>query len=339
MKVGCHVSIEGGVSRAVREAKSLGNTAFAMWLKSSRNWTSKPYPPEEIEKFKQACVAHEYNPLTDIVPHGSFLINLGNPDKEKREKSYGAFLDELQRCEQLGIGLYNLHPGSSLGTDKGESIKRIASSINTAHGKTSSVKVVLENMAGDPSRIVGSELTDLKKIIDMVENKDRVGVCIDTCHTFAAGWDISREPGFSKFWEEFDEVIGMKYLSAIHVNDSCWPLASHRDQHARVGTGFLGPEFFRLLMNRKELADIPKILETEDFSEEVPQLKWFMGKSAEEVENDCTDLIEKGKSMRATNQKKTDEKRAKEATKKPKKRAGTTSLSDFIVKTKRVKEE
>jgi len=334
MKVGCHVSIEGGVSNAIRNAKTLGCTAFAMWLKSSRSWNSKPYTPEEIEKFRAECKAQEYNPMTDIVPHGLYFINLGNPEKDKREKSYAAFLDELTRCEQLGIGLYNLHPGSSLGKSKADSIAWIADAINKAHAKTSFVKVVLENMAGDPDRVVGSQLTDLSSIIEQVENKDRIGVCIDTCHTFAAGYDVASEPGFSNFWAEFDKVIGRKYLSAIHVNDSCWPYDSHRDQHAKVGTGFLGPEAFQLLMNSEELADIPKVLETEDFENEVPQLKWFIGKTSEEVSKDCATLVEDGAKMRRENQKKTDEKRAKEKT--PKKRAATGNLMDhFIVKKKK----
>lgn len=338
MKVGCHVSIEGGVSRAIGEAANLGLTAIALFLKSSRQWAAKPYPEEEIARFKAACKEHHYDPLVDILPHASYVINLGSPDDQKRQQSFTGFLDELKRCEQLGIGMLNLHPGSSLGTSKAEAIRRVARHINEAHGQTSFVKVVLENMAGDPSRIVGSELTDIAKIISMVENKSRVGVCIDTCHTYAAGWDISSERGFSSFWKEFDEVIGMDYLSAIHVNDSCWPHASHRDQHARVGTGFLGPQVFRLLMNKEELADTVKILETSEFSEEVPQLLWFKGKSAEEVDAECKDLIEKGASMRAANQRKTDEKKAKEALKGSKRRRAKeegeppASVKNFFVK-------
>lgn len=320
MKVGCHVSIEGGVSRAISEAANLGLTAVAMFLKSSKKWVSKPYSEEEVTKFKSACEAHNYDPLVDILPHASYMINLGSPNDQKCKQSFAGFLDELKRCEQLGIGMLNLHPGSSLGTSKAEAIRRVAHYINEAHGQTNFVKVVLENMAGDPSRIVGSELTDIANIISMVDNKQRVGVCIDTCHTYAAGWNIASEAGFASFWKEFDKVIGMKYLSAIHVNDSCWPHASHRDQHARVGTGFLGPQVFRLLMNKKELENTVKILETSDFRDEVPQLRWFAGKSAEQVDAECKHLMEKGASMRATNQRKVDEKRAKEALKGTKKR-------------------
>ncbi|CAM9024794.1 unnamed protein product [Wickerhamomyces anomalus] len=198
---------------------------------------------------------------SDILPHGSYFINLANPDKEKEDKAYGGFIDDLKRCEQLGIGLYNFHPGSSLDGDHGDAIKKLAKNINRAIEETSFVKIVIENMAGH-GNLIGSNLKDLKDVLDLVEKKERVGVCIDTCHTFAAGYDIRTEELFNKFLDEFDEVVGAQYLSAIHLNDSKAPLGANRDLHQRLGYGFLGLEIFRAIANSKRLEGLPIVLET-----------------------------------------------------------------------------
>lgn len=215
---------------------------------------------------------------------------MSNPDDEKRQKAFEGLLDDLQRCEQLNIGLYNLHPGSSLDGDKEEAIVKIAQGINRGIRETKFVKVVLENMAGQ-GRIVGSTLEDLRKLIDIIDDKERVGVCIDTCHAFAAGYDISNEAGFEQFWDDFDRLVGYKYLSGMHLNDSKAPLGSNRDLHQNIGLGFLGLEAFRLIMNKKELERLPMILETpfdndqdDPRGEETKLLEWLIGKSKDDPE-------------------------------------------------------
>lgn len=170
-------------------------------------------------------------------------------------------MDDLKRCEQLGIGLYNFHPGSSLDGDHDEAIKKLAKNINKAIEETTFVKIVIENMAGH-GNLIGSNLKDLKDVIDLVEKKDRVGVCLDTCHTFAAGYDIRTEDQFNKFLDEFDETVGKEYLSAIHLNDSKAPLGANRDLHQRLGYGFLGLEVFRVIANSPRLEGLPIVLET-----------------------------------------------------------------------------
>ncbi|KAG9024848.1 hypothetical protein FS842_005387 [Serendipita sp. 407] len=194
-KVGAHISAAGGIEQAIPNAAKIGAEAFALFLKSQRQWNSKPLSKESIENFKLRMDTFGYD-LKHVLPHGSYLVNLGNPDKEKREKSYECFLDDLQRCEQVGIGLYNFHPGSTVGgCTVEESIKNIADSLNRAHKATSSVVTVVENMAG-AGNIIGGTFEQLAKIIDGVEDKKRVGVCLDTCHLFAAGYDIRTKEAY-----------------------------------------------------------------------------------------------------------------------------------------------
>lgn len=296
--IGAHVSTAKGIYNAVEMISQMNGLSFALFLKNRNSWESKPYQPEDIEQFQANLERFGYDPRREILPHSSYLINLANPDNEKLDKAQAAFMDDLHRCEQLNIGLYNIHPGSTLGTEKPQAIKRIASGINAGHGETKFVKVVLENMTGQ-DRIVGSRLEDLRDIIELVEDKTRVGVCIDTCHTFSAGYDLRTEDAFEEFWALFDKLIGYKYLSGLHINDSKYPFNSKRDVHQNIGQGFLGLEPFRLIMNKKELAGIPLILETpgsEDKSgirqEEIELLKWLVGKT-----KDDADYVEKAEEL------------------------------------------
>lgn len=306
-KFGAHVSIAGGVSKAVTNAMNIGANSFALFLKSPNRWVSAPIADAEVSQFKQLCQTHGYNPMTDVLPHGSYLINMANPDDEKAEKAYLLFVDDLKACERLGIGLYNFHPGSSLKSDHGEAMAKLARNINRAIEATEFVKIVIENMAGHGA-LIGLQLLDLKTVIDQIDKKERVGVCVDTCHTFAAGYDIRNAEQYEKFWAEFDEVVGRKYLCGIHLNDSKAPLASNRDLHQNLGLGFLGLEVFRLIANDARLEGIPIVLETpvlkEDkndsvYGEEIKLLEWMIGKTAEEISEKNEELQKKGAKERA----------------------------------------
>ncbi|KAG7665757.1 APN1 [[Candida] subhashii] len=288
-KFGAHVGMSGGISKAVTNAMDIGANSFALFLKSPRRWISPDIKPEEIEKFKQLCDKYGYDPRKDVLPHGSYFINLGNPDPTKEEQAYGSFLDDLKRCESLNIGLYNFHPGSNLDSDHKLALERLAKNINRAIKETKFVKIVIENMAGH-GNLIGSNLQDIRDVIDMVEDKSRVGVCLDTCHSFAAGYDISDESKFNKFLSQFDEIVGPEYLSAIHLNDSKAPLGANRDLHQKLGLGFLGLEVFRVIANCERLQNIPIILETpvEDddsvYGEEIKLLEWLEDKSIDDKE-------------------------------------------------------
>ncbi|CEP60941.1 DNA-(apurinic or apyrimidinic site) lyase APN1 LALA0_S02e03158g [Lachancea lanzarotensis] len=359
-KFGAHISTAGGISNSVTNAFNIGCNAFAMFLKSPRRWISPDYSPEEIEKFKKNCQELGYNPLVDILPHGQYFINLANPELEKAEKSYESFLDDLQRCEQLGIGLYNFHPGSSLKADHEKQLHQLAGYINKAHKATSFVKVVLENMAGTGS-LVGSDLGDLRKVIDLVDDKSRIGVCVDTCHTFAAGYDISTESAFDAFWADFDKTVGFKYLSAIHLNDSKAPLAANRDLHEKLGEGFLGLTVFKLVAKAEFLQGIPVVLETpqptnEGYGEEIKLLEWLENydstKDKQEFDEKTESLQTTGAKSRTEQLAKFDKKTAKQtATKTPKKttkkvtktttakRTRKADNTDVKTETKRPKQE
>lgn len=287
-KFGAHVSGAGGISNSVTNAFNIGCNSFAMFLKSPRKWVSPQFTQEEIQKFKDNCKKYGYNPLTDVLPHGQYFINLANPDAEKAQKAYDSLIDDLKRCEQLGVGLYNLHPGSSLKADHQVQLKQLADYLNKALKETQFVKIVLENMAGT-GNLVGSDLEDLHKVIEMIDDKDRIGVCIDTCHTFAAGYDISTQESFDKFWKLFDETVGFKYLKAIHLNDSKAPLGANRDLHELLGQGFLGLEVFRLIAHSEHLVNMPIILETpqpkeEGYGKEIKLLEWLEDKVKDDPE-------------------------------------------------------
>ncbi|KAK6459659.1 xylose isomerase-like protein [Scheffersomyces xylosifermentans] len=349
-KFGAHVGMSGGISKAVTNAMDIGANSFALFLKSPRKWDNPPIKDEEAEKFIQLCEEHGYNPRTDILPHGSYFINLANPDPEKEEKALGSFIDDLQRCEKLNIGLYNFHPGSSLDSDHKEALARLAKNINKAIKETSFVKIVIENMAGH-GNLIGSNLQDIRDVIDMVEDKSRVGVCVDTCHTFAAGYDITTKDKFDEFWKQFDEIIGPEYLSAIHLNDSKAPLGANRDLHQKLGHGFLGLEVFRVIANYPRLQNIPIVLETPikdkdiEYGDEIKLLEWLEGKEEdnEEYVKKRDELFKLGAKERAEQLKKFDDKKAKEskaAAKATTKRSGKGDISALVTKrTKRVKKE
>ena len=259
--IGAHVAVDGGVASAPLNAAAIGAKAFAMFTRNPSRWKSDPLLPSDIEAFKANCQAHGYSPEV-ILPHDSYLINLGAKDPKKLFMSRMAFLDEMQRCEQLGLSMLNFHPGSHLNEmTEEECLRRIASSINKTLEKTSGVKAVIENTAGQGSNL-GFSFEQLAFIISLIEDKSRVGICIDSCHAFAAGYDLATPQGYSDVWRHFDETIGLKYLSAMHINDSKKGLGSHVDRHESMGQGALGMEFFRLLMADPRMNDIPLILET-----------------------------------------------------------------------------
>ncbi|KAF8461280.1 xylose isomerase-like protein [Kalaharituber pfeilii] len=284
--LGAHVSAAGGPHNAVNAALSIGSTAFALFLKSQRKWNSQPLKDNDISSFKSLCVQMVYDPKKHIMPHGSYLVNLAQPDEEKWWKSVECFLDDLGRCEALGVGLYNFHPGSTLGNHRPLCIERIAKALNHAHKQTRIVKTVLENMASH-GNIIGSTLEDLRDIISLVDDKSRVGVCIDTCHAFAAGYDLRTESVFNQFWEQFDQIVGKEYLSGMHLNDSKAPLGSRRDLHENIGRGCLGLEAFRLVMNCDRLRNVPMVLETPveeawTWGEEIKLLERLVGAKGDE---------------------------------------------------------
>ncbi|KIY49412.1 AP endonuclease, partial [Fistulina hepatica ATCC 64428] len=252
--IGAHVSAAKGVENAVGNAEEIGATAFALFLKSQRKWVSPPIKDASKAAFREKMAAKSFSPK-HILPHGSYLINLGNPDRDKREKSYECFLDDLQRCEQLGLALYNFHPGSTVGSaTPEESVTLIAECLNRAHKATKSVVTVIENMAG-AGNIIGSDFAQIAQIIAQVEDKLRVGVCIDTCK-----YDFPT--CFLVHLKTFDEHVGIKYLRGMHLNDSKTPLGSRRDRHENIGLGHIGLAAFYHIVRDERLQDIPLILET-----------------------------------------------------------------------------
>jgi len=273
--IGAHVSAGGGVENAPINAHQIGATAFALFTKNQRRWEAKPLTPESISAFKTNCEKYGYQPH-QILPHDSYLINLGHPENDALQKSRVAFLDEMQRCEQLGLDRLNFHPGSHLNQITEEKcLSNIAESINWALNQTSGVIAVIENTAGQGSNL-GFSFYQLKKIIDKVEDKSRVGVCIDTCHAYSAGYDLKTKAGFEKVFHEFEEVVGFGYLKGMHINDSKKELGSRVDRHDSLGTGTLGLEVFECIMNDSRFDGIPLILETpneELWAEEIQILK------------------------------------------------------------------
>jgi len=259
--IGAHVSAAGGVENAPINAHQIGAKAFALFTKNQRQWVAPPLTSESIQKFKEQCQKYGYLPQ-HILPHDSYLINLGHPESSALEKSRAAFLDEMQRCEQLGLDRLNFHPGSSLGkVSDEECLNTIAQSINITLDKTSGVKAVIENTSGQGSNL-GYKFEHLAYIIDRVEDKLRVGVCIDTCHAFTAGYDIKSEEGYTTTWNDFDRIIGFDKLMGMHLNDSKKELGSRVDRHHSIGQGLLGIDVFKRIMNDARFDNIPMVLET-----------------------------------------------------------------------------
>ena len=272
--IGAHVSVAGGVSNAPLEAHRIGAKAFALFTGSSSRWVSKAISDDEAARFKENCALYGFTPDI-ILPHDNFLINLGSPDPEKLEKSRKSFLDEMKRCMALGLTMLNFHPGSHLNAmTEDECLDRIAESVNIILDKTEGVTAVLENVAGQGSNI-GHSFEQLAHIIDRIEDKTRIGVCIDTCHAYSAGFDLADPEGYEKTWEDFDRVIGMGYLRGMHLNDDKKPLGSRIDRHESIGLGTLGNDFFTRLVNDPRLDGIPMILETPDDSIWAQEIAWL----------------------------------------------------------------
>lgn len=270
--IGAHVSAGGGVEAAPVNASEIGANAFALFTKNQRQWVAKPLTEESIRVFKENCGKLGFDSRY-ILPHDSYLINLGHPEEEGLQKSRAAFLDEMQRCEQLGLKLLNFHPGSSLTKISTEDcLSLIAESINLALEKTKGVTAVIENTAGQGSNL-GSEFRQLKYIIDRVNDKSRVGVCLDTCHTYTAGYDIVNE--YDKVFDEFDKEVGFNYLRGMHLNDSKKALGSHVDRHDSIGEGLIGKPFFERLMQDSRFDNMPLILETPDESKWAAEIAWL----------------------------------------------------------------
>ena len=274
--IGAHVSASGGVESAPVNAHKIGANAFALFTKNQRQWVSKPLTEESIRLFKENCAKYNFQPEY-ILPHDSYLINLGHPEPEGLEKSRAAFLDEMQRCEQLGLKLLNFHPGSHLNKISVEDcLSLIAESINIALEKTKGVTAVIENTAGQGSNL-GNEFWHLKYIIDRVEDKTRVGVCLDPCHTFTAGYDLLED--YERVFNEFEEVVGFQYLRAMHLNDSKKALGSRVDRHDSIGKGFIGFPFFEKLMRDPRFDNMPLILETIDETLWPQEIAWLREQS------------------------------------------------------------
>ena len=273
--IGAHVSASGGVANAAIRASEIGATAFALFTKNQRQWRAAPLTDEVITEFKAACEKYGYGP-GQILPHDSYLINLGHPVEEALEKSREAVIDELSRCQQLGLTLLNFHPGSHLmQIPVDDCLARIAESINIALAQTEGVTAVIENTAGQGSNL-GFAFEHLAAIIDGVEDKSRVGVCIDTCHAFAAGYDLRSEEACEKTFAEFERIVGFKYLRGMHLNDAKSAFGSRVDRHNSLGEGNIGHDAFRWIMQDDRFDGIPLILETinpDIWAEEIAWLK------------------------------------------------------------------
>jgi deoxyribonuclease-4 len=272
--VGAHVSASGGVFNAPINAKAIGAKAFALFTKNQRQWAAKPLETKVIDKWFEELEKSGIE-AKHILPHDSYLINLGHPEEEKREKSLNGFIHEIERCEILKLDRLNFHPGSHLRKiSEDECLDRIALSLNQAIDATNDVKLVIENTAGQGSNL-GYKFEHLAHIIDKVEDKSRIGICIDTCHMFTAGYDIRTREAYDKTWKEFDEVVGRKYLMGMHLNDSKPDLGSKVDRHDSLGVGKIGWDAFGFIMNDERMDDIPMVLETIDseiWAEEIKAL-------------------------------------------------------------------
>ncbi|WP_020611288.1 deoxyribonuclease IV [Sediminispirochaeta bajacaliforniensis] len=277
--IGAHVSAAGGVEKAPLHAAEIGAGAFALFTKNQRQWKAKPLDESSVAAFSDHLSQAGISP-DHVLPHDSYLINLGSPEEEKWQRAFDAFLDEVRRAEQLGLKLLNFHPGSHLKKiSEAECIARIAKAMNRAIAETDSLVLVIENTAGQGSNI-GYSFEQLGRLVELTENKKRVGVCIDTCHAFAAGYDIRSREAYDHTMAHFDEVVGLSYLRGMHLNDAKSELGSRVDRHAPLGDGNIGIEAFRFLMEDPRLDDIPLILETPEpdrWAQEIKTLYDFAG--------------------------------------------------------------
>lgn len=272
--IGAHVSASGGVENAPVNAHAIGAKAFALFTRNQRQWKSAPLSEKSISLFKERCAEYGYEPK-HILPHDSYLINLGHPEQEGLLKSRAAFLDEMQRCEQLGLDRLNFHPGSYLKELTEEAcLTRIAESINWVLEQTTGVCAVIENTAGQGTNL-GYTFEQIAYIIDKIEDKSRVGVCVDTAHTLASGYDIKTAEGFARTFQQFEELIGFSYLKGMHLNDSKKDLGTRVDRHDSIGKGVMGIATFEMIMRDPRFDDIPLILETPDESIWVDEIRYL----------------------------------------------------------------
>jgi len=275
--IGAHVSAAGGVENAVKNAVEIGADGFALFTKNQRQWFAKPLSEKNIAKFKEYMQEHGFS-ADAVLPHDSYLINLGHPETEKREKSLKSFIDEAKRVENLGLKYLNFHPGSHLKKiSEEECLDLISESVNKAIKETESCIFVIETTAGQGSNL-GYKFEHLAYIIDKIEDKERIGVCIDTAHIFAAGYDIRTKEAYEETMQKFDEIVGFKYLKGMHINDSKAKFASRVDRHHSLGKGEIGIDAFKLIMQDKRIDNIPLVLETiepEIWEEEIKLLRSF----------------------------------------------------------------
>jgi len=275
--IGAHVSAAGGVENAIKNAVEIGADGFALFTKNQRQWFAKPLSEKNIIKFKEYMQEHGFC-ADSVLPHDSYLINLGHPEEEKREKSLKSFIDEARRVESLGLKYLNFHPGSHLRKiSEEECLDLISESVNFAIKETESCIFVLETTAGQGSNL-GYKFEHLAYIIDKIEDKERIGVCIDTAHIFAAGYDIRTKEAYEETMQKFEKIIGFKYLKGMHINDSKAKFASRVDRHHSLGKGEIGIDAFKFIMQDKRIDNIPLILETiepEIWAEEIKLLRSF----------------------------------------------------------------
>ena len=271
---GAHCSIAGGLQNAAIQANSIGATGFAMFTKSQRQWAAKPIQDDEAELFKKTCMDLGYTPDM-ILPHDGYLINLGQPDAEKRTQSLQAFIDELNRCHILGLKMLNFHPGSHLKlVPEAEDIRIIGESVRSALNEIPDVIAVFENTAGQGSNL-GFSFSQLADMMDVVGIPERVGVCFDTCHGFAAGYGLATDEEFERTFEEFDKIIGLQYLRGMHLNDAKGTLGQRLDRHAPLGEGYIGFAPFARIAADPRFDNIPLILETPDEAKWPQEISWL----------------------------------------------------------------
>ncbi len=272
--IGAHVSCGGGVEHAPLNASAIQAKAFALFTKNQRQWTAPPLSEMSIAKFKNNCEKLGYS-SDHILAHDSYLINLGNSDKDKHAQSLSAFIDELWRCNILGIKLLNFHPGSHLKVlSEDDCLKLIAESVRHALEEVPDVVAVFENTAGQGTNL-GYSFEHLARLLELVDMPDRTGVCLDTCHAFAAGYDLKNAENYEKVMSDFERIVGFRYLKGVHLNDSKGNLGSHLDRHDSIGKGTLGNETFERIMKDPRFDNIPIILETIDdtiWKQEIAQL-------------------------------------------------------------------